>query len=44
MTNQNSWIEAMKEEWKKPEYAECRWSPRLWRRPGRKSYREMQGW
>ncbi len=26
MTNQNSWIDAMKEEWKKPEYARCRWS------------------
>ena len=23
MTNQNSWIEAMKEEWKKPDYKDC---------------------
>ena len=26
MTNQNSWIEAMKEEWKNPNTPRCRWS------------------
>lgn len=44
MTNQNSWIEAMKEEWKKPEYAEMPLVATVYGDDqDDKSYREMQG-
>lgn len=44
MTNQNSWIEAMKEEWKKPEYAEMPLVTTVYGDDqDDKSYREMQG-
>ena len=44
MTNQNSWIEAMKEEWKKPEYADMPLVATVYGDDqDDKSYREMQG-
>ena len=44
MTNQNSWIEAMKEEWKKPEYAEMPLVTTVYGDDqDDKSYREMEG-
>ncbi len=43
MTNQNSWIEAMKEEWKKPEYAKMPLVATVYGDDqDDKSYREMQ--
>ena len=43
MTNQNSWIEAMKEEWKKPEYAKMKLVATVYGDDqDDKSYREMQ--
>ena len=43
MTNQNSWIEAMKEEWKKPEYADMPLVATVYGDDqDDKSYREMQ--
>ncbi len=44
MTNQNSWIEAMKEEWKKPEYKDMPLVATVYGDDqDDKSYREMQG-
>src|SRR6516225_7178632 len=44
MTNQNSWIAAMKEEWKKPEYAKLKLVGVVYGDDqDDKSYREMQG-
>lgn len=44
MTNQNSWIEAMKEEWKKPEYKDMPLVTTVYGDDqDDKSYREMQG-
>lgn len=44
MTNQNSWIEAMKEEWKKPEYKNMPLVATVYGDDqDDKSYREMQG-
>jgi rhamnose transport system substrate-binding protein len=44
MTNQNSWIAAMKEEWKKPEYAKLQLVGIVYGDDqDDKSYREMQG-
>ncbi len=44
MTNQNSWIAAMKEEWKKPEYAKLKLVDIVYGDDqDDKSYREMQG-
>ncbi|MCB1500050.1 MAG: rhamnose ABC transporter substrate-binding protein [Bauldia sp.] len=44
MTNQNAWIEAMKEEWKKPEYANMPLVATVYGDDqDDKSYREMQG-
>jgi rhamnose transport system substrate-binding protein len=44
MTNQNSWIEAMKEEWKKPEYAKMPLVATVYGDDqDDKSYREMEG-
>ena len=44
MTNQNSWIAAMKEEWKKPEYAKLKLVGIVYGDDqDDKSYREMQG-
>ena len=43
MTNQNSWIAAMKEEWKKPEYAKMKLVATVYGDDqDDKSYREMQ--
>ena len=43
MTNQNSWIEAMKEEWKKPDYAKMQLVATVYGDDqDDKSYREMQ--
>jgi rhamnose transport system substrate-binding protein len=44
MTNQNAWIEAMKEEWKKPEYKDMPLVATVYGDDqDDKSYREMQG-
>ena len=44
MSNQNAWIEAMKEEWKKPEYADMPLVATVYGDDqDDKSYREMQG-
>ena len=44
MTNQNSWIDAMKEEWKKPEYKDMPLVATVYGDDqDDKSYREMQG-
>ena len=44
MTNQNSWIEAMKEEWKKPEYKDMPLVATVYGDDqDDKSYREMEG-
>jgi rhamnose transport system substrate-binding protein len=44
MTNQNSWIEAMKEEWKKPDYKDMPLVATVYGDDqDDKSYREMQG-
>lgn len=44
MTNQNSWIAAMKEEWKKPDYAKLKLVDIVYGDDqDDKSYREMQG-
>ena len=44
MTNQNSWIEAMKKEWTKPEYAKMKLVDTVYGDDqDDKSYREMQG-